>query len=307
MKYGKQGKLFILFALIIFVNLIIIGCGPSDDPESVGEVSVVDLFNGQIIGIDPGAGVMDMAETALDKYGLTDAGYELVEGSDATMAAELDRAITNNEWVVVTGWAPHWKFGKYDLKILDDPLGVFGEEETINNIVRLGLQDDMPEVYELLDNHFWTGEDLSAAMAIAEESESAEAAAAQWISENQVLVETWLPINFDAEANAGQEVTLLYVEWACASATTHIIADILENIMGYSVEIMPVSASAMYTGLATGVGDAMVAAWLPSTHSDYMKQYNYQVEDLGPSMEGAVLGLVVPEYVKIDSIEEMIN
>ena len=45
-----------------------------------------------------------------------------------------------------------------------------------------------------------------------------------------------------------QTVRLLYVEWACATATTHIIADILENELGYPVELTPVSAALMYEG-----------------------------------------------------------
>jgi glycine betaine/proline transport system substrate-binding protein len=77
-------------------------------------------LGGRIIGIDPGAGIMAASEKALIEYELD---YELVEGSDATMVATLKQAIDNNKWVVVTGWAPHWKFATWDLKFLDDPKG----------------------------------------------------------------------------------------------------------------------------------------------------------------------------------------
>ncbi|QGT99035.1 Glycine betaine ABC transporter, substrate-binding protein OtaC [Candidatus Syntrophocurvum alkaliphilum] len=153
----------------------------------------VDELNGEIVGIDPGAGVMGLTEDLIVEYGLDEAGFELVEGSDATMTAALDRAISNEEPVVVTGWAPHWKFGSYDLKILEDPKLILGEEETINNLVRQGLQEDLPEVYELLSNHYWTPDDLGDAMVMVEEMGDTQAAAEQWVAENQDLVNQWLP------------------------------------------------------------------------------------------------------------------
>jgi len=148
-----------------------------------------DKFGGEIIGIDPGAGIMACSLEALDEYGLE---MELMEGTDATMVASLKQAIDNNEWVVVTGWTPHWKFARWDLKFLDDPKLVYGETETINTMVRTGLKEDMPEVYELCDNFHWDSAEIGSAMALMEEMDSAKAAR-QWVEENQELVNSWLP------------------------------------------------------------------------------------------------------------------
>lgn len=125
-----------------------------------------DKFKGQIIGIDSGAGIMKASNQALADYGLD---YEVVEGSEGTMIMSLKEAIDREEWVVVTGWTPHWKFARWDLKYLDDPKKVYGEAETINTIVRLGLKEDHPDAYELFDNFAWSPEDLGAAMALAED------------------------------------------------------------------------------------------------------------------------------------------
>jgi glycine betaine/proline transport system substrate-binding protein len=177
--------------------------GPNNDNARIGLVvpayveidSIEDLnankdkFKGEIIGIDPGAGIMACSLDALDKYGLD---FELMEGTDATMVASLKQAIDNNEWVVVTGWTPHWKFARWDLKFLEDPKLVYGETETINTMVRSGLKEDMPEVYELCDNFHWDSADIGSAMALMEEMDS-EAAARQWVEENQELVNSWLP------------------------------------------------------------------------------------------------------------------
>ena len=152
--------------------------------------SVKDKFKGQIIGIDPGAGIMQASEQALTDYGLD---YELVEGSEGTMIMSLKEAIDNEEWVAVTGWTPHWKFARWDLKYLDDPKTVYGEAETINTVVRLGLKEDKPDAYELFDNFAWTPDDLSSAMVLAEELGDPVKAAQQWIDQNQDLVQSWLP------------------------------------------------------------------------------------------------------------------
>ncbi|MDD3364552.1 MAG: glycine betaine ABC transporter substrate-binding protein, partial [Syntrophomonas sp.] len=100
-------------------------------------------------------------------------------------------------------------------------------------------------------------------------------------------------------------VKILYVEWACATASSHVMADILENKMGYKVELTPVSAPLLFEGLANGDGDAMTTAWLPITHKSYMEKVTGKVQDLGPNCEGAKLALVVPDYVAINSIEEL--
>ena len=121
-----------------------------------------DKFNRRIIGIDPEAGIMKKTQEALREYGLYN--YELVKGSEVSMTAELSNAIRKQRWIVVTGWVPHWKFARWKLKFLDDPKNVFGGKEEIHTIVRQGLKDDMPDVYQFLDNYNWAPEDLEQLM-----------------------------------------------------------------------------------------------------------------------------------------------
>lgn len=162
-----------------------------DSIEDLKDEAVKSQFKGKVVGIDPGAGLMQCSEQALVDYGLD---YELIEGSDATMVAALKAAYDKEEPIIITGWTPHWKFARWDLKYLDDPLKVFGEAETINTVVRKGLKEDMPEVYEFFDKFHWSETDLASAMIMSEEEGATSASAAsKWVSENEELVNGWLP------------------------------------------------------------------------------------------------------------------
>src|SRR5699024_11953513 len=92
--------------------------------DSITELNdSADLFNNEIIGIDPGAGLQGLTEDVVEEY---DLNLRLRDGSDATMTAALANAVNNDEPIVVTAWTPHWKFARWDLKYPDDPEGLYG-------------------------------------------------------------------------------------------------------------------------------------------------------------------------------------
>ncbi len=165
-------------------------------PEYVTIDSIDDLnkhaekFDEKIIGIDPGAGIMSTTEKAMEDYGMDK--IKLMEGSGATMTAVLKDRIGSKKWVVVTGWTPHWKFAKWDLKYLDDPKEIYGGTEYISTIVRKGLKEDMPEVYNFLDNFKWTAEDMQQVMVWNDEGGEPYENAKRWIEENKETVDSWL-------------------------------------------------------------------------------------------------------------------
>jgi glycine betaine/proline transport system substrate-binding protein len=105
-------------------------------------------------------------------------------------------------------------------------------------------------------------------------------------------------------ALAKEKITIAYVEWDCAVASTYTVKAALET-MGYEVEVLPVAAAAMWQAVGSGDVDAMVTAWLPVTHKTYYASVADKVEKLGPVATGAKLGWAVPTYVTIDSIEEL--
>jgi len=161
--------------------------------DSIAEMkNHVEEFDAKIIGIDPEAGLMGNTEKAMETYKLDDQ-FELVSGSDLTMTSALEIAYEEERWIAVTGWTPHWKFARWDLKYLDDPENVYGEAEYIGTIVRQGLDDDMPEVYSFFDNFYWTVDDMEQVMLwFSEEGLSTEDAAERWVNENSEVVDQWL-------------------------------------------------------------------------------------------------------------------
>lgn len=161
------------------------------DAESIADLNDhADAFNGEIIGIDPGAGLMGLTEEVVETYNLD---LRLRSGSGATMTAALASAISNNEDIVVTGWTPHWKFARFDLKYLEDPENVYGGAEQIHTIVRQGLDEDLPEAHAILDAFEWTPEQMGEVMLMNQEDGSDPYEnAKQWVEDNQDIVQGWL-------------------------------------------------------------------------------------------------------------------
>lgn len=161
--------------------------------DSIDEINAnADKFDGEIIGIDPGAGVMQQADNAIEQYGLDE--MELIDSTGAMMTAALKDGIRRNDWVVVTGWTPHWKWGTWDLKYLKDPKNVFGDPEdgTILTLVRKGLDSDMPEVSSFLDSFQWTPDEMAEVMVWIREGMEPYDAAKKYIEKHKEQVDGWL-------------------------------------------------------------------------------------------------------------------
>ena len=166
-------------------------------PSYVEASSIEDLkklskaLEGRIVGIDSGAGIMMTTEKALKEYALD---LKLTPSSGPAMTAALKDAIARKQPVVVTGWKPHWKFARWDLKFLDDPKGVYGASETIHTLARLGLEKDLPEVAAFLRNFKLDDQQLGSLMgAVAEAEGDPTEAVRAWVKQNASLVDGWIP------------------------------------------------------------------------------------------------------------------
>lgn len=164
---------------------------PESDLRSIADLKKPDVrknLDGTITGIDPGAGLTRLSKKAIEDYGLD---YELQISSGAGMTAALERAVRRDEWIVVTGWSPHWMFGAYDLRYLDDPKGVLGSFERVHAVARLGFYQDNVEAASFFSRMQLPIDDLQKAMYDAQETSYKEAVT-RYIENNPKRVDYWV-------------------------------------------------------------------------------------------------------------------
>lgn len=160
--------------------------------DSIAEIKDhYDEFSGKIIGIESDSGMMTiMREKLIPAYGLED--FELIPGTEVSMTAELANAIKKRKWIVVLGWTPHWMFGRWALKFLEDPQNVWGSGENIHTLARKGLKEDMPDVYKFLDAFNWKPADMEQLLLWNQMGGNPYDNAKRWIRSNPKRVDAWL-------------------------------------------------------------------------------------------------------------------
>lgn len=121
------------------------------DIDSIDQLAAnADKFGGEIVGIEPGAGLTGVTENEMmPAYELNDK-YTLLTSSTATMLTELGNAIDKKEDIVVTLWRPFWAYDAYDVKDLKDPLGAMGGSEALHFLGKKGLAEQYPDIADLI-------------------------------------------------------------------------------------------------------------------------------------------------------------
>ena len=99
-------------------------------------------------------------------------------------------------------------------------------------------------------------------------------------------------------------ISIGYINWDDGIALTYLTEVILEQ-QGYHVILKNADPAPIYATMARGKVDLLMDAWLPATQADYMKQYGKNLEILGKIYPDARIGLVVPDYVDIHSIDQL--
>lgn len=119
--------------------------------DSVAELkNHAHRFKNKIYTLQRRTGIGQLTREVLKTYNLHD--FDVIHDEEEAMLQSLDQAIKNQEWIIITGWQPHYKFGVYDLKFLEDPKGVFGKEEYCTTLVKKGLREENTELYQTFKN-----------------------------------------------------------------------------------------------------------------------------------------------------------
>lgn len=149
-----------------------------------------DAYNGKITGIDSGAGIMMATNRAIKDYNLE---FELISSSEAAMTASLQQAIRKKKNIVITGWKPHWKFARWDLRFLDDPRGIYGKEESIHAMARPGFTSEHGNIAAMVKKMHFTDGTFGRLMELMNEyPDSPEHAAKLWVEIHRSMVDDWV-------------------------------------------------------------------------------------------------------------------
>ncbi|MBS8268547.1 glycine betaine ABC transporter substrate-binding protein [Halomonas sp. H10-59] len=141
-----------------------------------------------ILGIDSGSAIAGLTDDVISAYDLP---FDQINSSGPAMMAALDGAYSRDEPMVVTLWSPHWAFAEYDLKYLEDPKGIYGDNEDIYWMARPGLDEDDPWLTSVLNAWHMDDDSLGTLMARIEETGDPEEGARDWINDNRDLVDSW--------------------------------------------------------------------------------------------------------------------
>lgn len=156
--------------------------------------SIADLkgneerFDKQLIGIDPGAGMMATSKEIVKAY---DLDLKIVEGNEAVMMTQVKRSYPNKQPILFLGWRPHSMFAQYDLKLLEDPKG-FWKGSEVWVLANKDLKNKAPEAYEILKRWKIDVEDLEEIIYQYEQGKDIDVAAREWIDSNQEQVNQFL-------------------------------------------------------------------------------------------------------------------
>ncbi|MFJ2235961.1 ABC transporter permease/substrate binding protein [Streptomyces sp. NPDC087859] len=265
-------------------------------------------FGGKITGIESSAGMMGLLKSkVLKDYGL-DKEYKVVDSSTPAMLAELKRAYSKQEPVVVTLWSPHWAYSDYKLKKLKDPKGAWGKGDGVHTVARKGFADDNPVVAKWLKNFTMSEKQLTGLEAEINKAGKGKQqdAVRAWLKANPGVLDKLAPVaDTAAPAEAKRPVDVAWFPWDEDIAVTYLWKNVLER-RGYQLNLKQMDVGPVYTGLASGDLDLNFDAWLPYAQANYWDKNKDRLADLGTWYEPTSLEVAVPSYVKgVKSYEDL--
>ncbi|MBS3812729.1 glycine betaine ABC transporter substrate-binding protein [Candidatus Bipolaricaulota bacterium] len=158
--------------------------------EDLGKEEVKEKMDGEVVGIDPGAGLMQHSEVMMEEYPELE-DWELKDSSDYAMVAELKRRMQRDNWTVVTLWKPHFAFARFDIRCIDEPENILGAEERVHMVGRKDFMSVYPnEVSEFLSRFYLPIDKVNELTDM--HDENGDAAGGMFANKYPELVDYWL-------------------------------------------------------------------------------------------------------------------
>jgi glycine betaine/proline transport system substrate-binding protein len=109
----------------------------------------------------------------------------------------------------------------------------------------------------------------------------------------------------DLSKDTKKDITIpIAAGWDEDVAVSNLWKYVLEQ-NGYTVSLPTLDIAPVFKGVASGDYDVFFDTWLPNTHKNYWKQFGDQVDDIGVWYDSAPLTIAVPDYMKIDSMDQL--
>lgn len=105
-------------------------------------------------------------------------------------------------------------------------------------------------------------------------------------------------------AETKKTITIGVNNWAENIAVANLWKILLDE-KGYEVKLQNADKALLYNGVAQGRIDATFEVWLPSADKPSFDKIKDKVALVGPWLPEANLGLAVPDYVTIDSVDQL--
>ncbi|MCJ0765105.1 glycine betaine ABC transporter substrate-binding protein [Variovorax terrae] len=138
----------------------------------------------RIQGIGPGAGISRFSREIMERYSLSELGYQFHNGTLADCTGAFERAWQDGRWAVVPLWHPQYLHHRYAIRELAEPLGLLRGRDAATLVMRRDAAHLIPEATLQQLRHLHLGNAAVAALdhQISVAGHSPQEAAAHWLA-----------------------------------------------------------------------------------------------------------------------------
>ena len=170
---------------------------PESVVSSVGDLTrpdVVSRMNMVVQGTGPGSGLMRRSSRMMDEYGLSQAGYELLPGSQEEWLGAIRSTFTSRQWAIIPMSQPRFLSKAYELRVLGEPRQLLGESNRAVLVAHRGFGEKFGRRTTQVLGRIELGLDAVAEMdyLVNVDGLSPKSAALRWIQANRARVDGWL-------------------------------------------------------------------------------------------------------------------
>ena len=170
---------------------------PADAVRSVADLAKPDVaakMDKTIRGPGADSGLMMRSKTLMERYNLSQAGYELAPGKAQDWIAGFNQNIKAQTWFVMPLWQPQYLNKVANLRILEEPENILGEPDTAWLVAHDSAKAEIaPHIFEILKRMEFSIKAITELDYMVNVEELPPQVAARiWMSRHPYTVEYWI-------------------------------------------------------------------------------------------------------------------